>query len=168
MNTDNTNPDEHTPDVMRATLRGRLLLAVFVLLAGCLLAVYQFYGLPFLKAALGASAPAHAIDTIMLVLIGVMAVFICAGAYVIWYGKKISRQRQFPLPGAWVWRDTVIKRGRAAVRIAWLHYAVGALIAIPCIVFAVYAWIMLDRLAPQLKLPPGVTILQQRMLPGGK
>jgi nitrate reductase gamma subunit len=110
MSIDQSIPEQRVPDVVRATLRGRLLLVALILVAAGLVAAFQFFGLPFLKAAVSATSSANAIATIKAVLIGMMAVLVCAGAYVIWYGRKISRHGQFPLPNAWVLRDMPIKQ----------------------------------------------------------
>lgn len=168
MTMDDTDRDERVSDIVRASTRGRLLLALAALIALGLLAAFHYFALPFLSSTFGPAPPHHAVTTIRYALIGITAGVAFAGMLVIWYGKKISRQGQFPLPGASVWRDTPVKRGRAAVRIAWLHYAAGAFLSILCIVLSAYIWMTIDRLAPQFKLPPGVTILQHRPPSVGK
>jgi hypothetical protein len=168
MTMDPTETESAAPEIAPATRRGQAALAGAFVLALALLLAYQFIGLPYLKSAISLTAAPEAIVLVKRVLLGLVAPVALAGIYLIWYGRKIAEAGRYPLPEAWVWRDTPIRRGGAAVKLARLHYAAGAVIAVLGIGLAAYLWIMLDRLAPPIKLPPGVTILQQKSLPAAK
>lgn len=58
------------------------------------------------------------------------------------HARKLLKYEQIPLPGAWVWRRTPIKRG-ASVR--WMAYGLFAW-ALLAVIFPFWAWTQLDFL----------------------
>lgn len=125
-----------------------------------LIATFQFFVFPLLTASLKAAPALNAVSTLKIIFIGFAAIVISVAVFVIWYGSKILRCGQFPVPGAWVWRDTSIKRGQSVIKVAWLHFLTAALIIIIGIALAVFMWRGLDRLRSQYELPNGVTIVR--------
>jgi hypothetical protein len=156
---------EQLPEVMPATPRGRWLAALVVLFCVGLIILFRWFALPYFDAIVNATTAPPSPDAIYIVkciFFGLAALNALATAVLIAYARKILLSRQYPPPGAWLWRDTRIVRGNKAVRNAWLYIAAGTAACVACLGLALYIAIMLDRLAPQFKLPAGVTIVQQR------
>jgi hypothetical protein len=154
--------DGTQPDVIRATPRGRVLSVVLIALAIALLAFFQLFVLPSIQSVLGASPLPNTIATLKYIFSGFAALAIVPAIAMIATGRKILRSGQYPPPNAWVWRDTRIKRGRDAIRIAWICIIAGALAGLICAAFVAYIWVMFDRIVPQHRLRPGVVILQEQ------
>lgn len=150
------------PDTMRATSRGRVLSAALLVLALAVLAFFQLYVLPSVQSSLRPPFPPNAVTSLKFLFAGFSALAILPAIAMIAVGRKILRSGQCPPPDAWVWRDTRIKRGREAIRMAWICIVSGALAALACAALAAYIWIMFDRVIPQHQLRPGVTILQEQ------
>ena len=150
------------PDMVRATPRGRMLATVLVALTIALLAFFQLVVLPFINASLSVNPSLQTITTLKYGFACFAAVAILPAIMIIATGRKILVCGQCPLPNAWMWRDTKIKRGTDAVRIAWLCIVSGALACLLCTAFVMYIWIMIDRFVPEHNLRSGVTVLQQR------
>jgi hypothetical protein len=159
--TDN-DPQQPAPDVVRATTRGRLLSTLLVASAIALLAFFQFFVLPFINTALGANPAPQSIATLKFIFAGFAALAILPAIAMIAVGRKILLCGQSPLPNAWVWRDTRVKRGRDAIRIGWICVVSGALACLLCSALVAYIWTMFDRITPERQLRPGVIILQER------
>jgi hypothetical protein len=157
-----TTANNHASDVVRATPRGRLLSTLLVALAIALLAFFQWYVLPFIDTTLAGNPTPKAIGTLKTIFIGFAALAILPAIAMIATGRKILATGQSPLPNAWVWRDTSVKRGREAGRIGWICVVSGALACLVCIGIVAFIWITFDRIAPQQNLRPGVNILQER------
>ena len=153
-------PHLGAPDVLQATPRGRLYLAGLFTLVFALTATFQFFAFPLLTASLKAGPATNAVFTMKIILVSYAAIVISVAVFVIWYGRRILSRMQFPLPGAWVWRDTTIKRGQSATRIARLHFLTGAVFIIMCIGLTVYLWNKLDSPMPQYNLPKGALIVR--------
>jgi hypothetical protein len=156
------NSQASVPDMIRASSRGRLLSAAAVAMAIALLALFQFFVLPFISKSLNANPSQQTIAHLKYLFIGFAALAILPAIAMIATGRKILRCGQCPLPNAWVWRDTGIKRGSDAIRIGWICIASGVVVCVSCIALAAYIWTMFDRIVPQHKLRPGVIILQQK------
>lgn len=155
------NMSESDPDILRATPRGKALSTALIVLALAALTFLQIYLLPSLQTALRPPLAPDAIASLKFMFAGFTALAILPAIAMIIIGKKILESGQCPPPNAWVWRDTRIKRGRNAIRIAWISIVSGTLAALACAVLAAYVWIMFDRIVPQHTLRPGVTILQE-------
>lgn len=157
-------PADASAGIVRATRRGRLLTAALVVCMIVLVAFFQLFVFPLLKDALGANPSAQAVRTLKWIFAGCAAFGMLPALYMTITGSKVRRCGQFPLPGAWVWRDTGVRRGRDAERIGALCIASGAVACLLCIGTAVYIWITFDRLAPG-RLRPGVVIIQPAPAP---
>jgi len=158
----NIEPDSN---VMRATPRGRWLLAMVFIVALALIALYQWFVSPQIHVLFQTTALPPAPHTIFLlksIFFGMAGVGVLTAIVLIAFSFKILRSAQCPPPGAWLWRDATIVRGHKAIRYAWLHIAVAIITCIACIGMAICIAIMLDRLAPTYKLPPGVTLIEQK------
>ena len=155
---------EASADVVRATPRGRawtlMLLAVAVMLVAC----FQWFVFPLIDSALR-DATIASIENLKFVFAACILAGLVPALFMIVIGWRVRRHGRFPLPGAWVWRDTSVKRGRAAARIAWLCMTAGAIAALLCIGLTAYAWTVFDRLVPQYDLKQGVVILRESLSP---
>jgi hypothetical protein len=155
-----STPDNN--DVIRATRRGRMLSTLLLAFAIALLALFQFLVLPFISASLNANPTPQSIATLKYLFLGFAALAILPAIAMIACGWKILNCGQTPVPGAWVWRDTRVKRGRDAARIAWICIASGALACLLCIAMVAFTWATFDRIVPENGLRPDVIILEQR------
>lgn len=151
------------PGIVRATPRGRLLAAGLLAIAIALLVFFQLVVLPFIEAGLSSNPSPQLIATLKYIFVAFSALAILPAIALIVTGRKILKCGQSPAPDAWVWRDTKIKQGKEAIRIAWICIASGALACLLCVLFVAYIWLLFDQLVPQHKLRPGVTILQQQV-----
>jgi len=149
-------------DILRATPRGKVLSAGLIVLGLAVLAFFQMYLLPLLQSALRPPLVPNAIASLKFMFAGLTALAIIPSIAMVLIGRKILESGQCPPPHAWVWRDTRIKRGRDAIRLAWISIVSGVLAALICAILAGYVWIMFDRVIPQHQLRPGVTILQEQ------
>jgi hypothetical protein len=68
------------------------------------------------------------------------------GAYLAWMARQVLRTGQFPVPGQRVVRDTVVRQGRAARRIALLAVAGAALLWATSLTLPVLLWRLLRSL----------------------
>lgn len=67
-----------------------------------------------------------------------LAVPLIVGVFAVIFARKLLRQRQFPLSGAWVWRRTRIQRGRIVQLRAYALLVMSALAwLVPMYVFSV-------------------------------
>ncbi|CAN5195509.1 hypothetical protein BH11PSE11_BH11PSE11_25630 [soil metagenome] len=162
--TSSFSPAPATPELVRASTRARLVLGASIVLMLVFLEFLQLLGLPWLISRMESSPIGHTIFVLKLIFITITAIAVIFTGILIWYGRRILRFGQFPLPGAWVLRDTLVKRGSAAATIAWLHVASGALIGVIFIVLLALLWNGLSQLERRPKLPPGISILP----PGAK
>jgi hypothetical protein len=163
MNAADTGSPMSPPGVVRATSRGRLLSAALLAFAIALLAFFQFFVLPFISASLQADPAPRTIANLKYLFVGFAALAILPAMAMIATGRKILRCGQCPVPNAWVWRDTRIKRGGDAIRIGWICIVSGSAACLACIALSAYIWTMFERIAPQHKPRPGVTVLQQKL-----
>lgn len=160
-----TAPDRPDNDIARATLRGRAFLACGFMFALALVAAFRFYALPLLKSVVSTSPPADAVMAVKLVFICIAVVGTLVAAGWMLYARAILRSGQYPPPRAWLWRDTRIIRGPAAIRRGRMSIAGALATALACIGLAAYIVIKIDRLATDTRLPPNVTILEQKTAP---
>lgn len=161
--------DEIPVEVVHATTKGRMWAAGLIILGLIVAAAYQFWAFPMLQSGLAiVPPPAGLLLRLKLVFAGFSTVLTFAGIAVGAYGQRIRRAGQFPLPHAWVLRDTPVKRGPTVTQIAWMHIVTGGLIALLSVGLSAYVWIVVDRFAMSYTPPPGVTIQQQFVIPGEK
>jgi hypothetical protein len=154
-------PDKQSLEIIRATARGRAWMIVLIALAVILVAFFQWFVFPLLDTALQAAPDIDAVKTLRLIFPGCAILGMLPALFLVATGWKVRRCGQFPLPGAWVWQDTPVKRGKCAGRLGWLCMAAGTVSALLCAGLALYASLMLDRMAPELSVPPGVIILKE-------
>ncbi|MDB5773438.1 MAG: hypothetical protein JWM42_3812 [Burkholderia sp.] len=147
-------------EVVRATRRGRLLLSLMFAVAIAVLALFQFFVLPFINSSLAMNPSPQSIATLKYLFAGFAALAVLPSIAMIVIGRRILRCGQSPLPGAWVWRDTRVKRGRDATRIGWTCIVSGALSCLICIGAVAYIWATFDKMIPAEQLRPGVILLQ--------
>lgn len=156
-----------SPDVsgvVRATPRGRWLSAILVLLAIALVAAFQIFAFPFLNNVLNGAPTPQAIIGIKSIFVGLAVIAVISGFVMIHSGRKILRCKQSPPADAWVWRDTKIKQGQAAIRLGWLCVISGVVAGVLCVGLLAYLWIVFDRIATQPPLRPGVIILPPKTI----
>jgi formate hydrogenlyase subunit 3/multisubunit Na+/H+ antiporter MnhD subunit len=158
-----TQPDntEDTVEVAAATTRGRVVAAALLLVCVLLVAGFQLFALPFMNSMLGSPLTSDSIYRIKSGFTGLAALVILPALFMMFTGWRIIRRGQFPLPDAWVWRDTRIKRGAPAKRIGRLCIAAGVLACLVCVAMLAYAWIAFDRLLPAHELRPGIVIVKE-------
>lgn len=161
MTTHENMPLDSSDDMVRATLHGRVCTAGLVLCLMVLVAFFELFVLPLLNNTFAAAPSAQDIQTLKWILAGLAASGILPALYMIVTGCKARRSGRFPLAGAWVVRDTKIKRGIDAMRIGAFCIASGVIACMICIGTMTYIWIMFDRLAPAHTLPKNVIILKQ-------
>ncbi|MEN3293917.1 MAG: hypothetical protein V7642_3170 [Burkholderiales bacterium] len=152
-------------DFVRATRRGRVLSTLLLAVAIALLALFQFLVLPFISASLNANPTPQSIASLKYLFLAFAALAILPAIAMIASGRKILKCGQTPVPGAWVWRDTRVKHGRDAARIAWICIAAGAFACLLCTAMVAFIWTTFDRIVPEngmSGLRPGVIILEQR------
>jgi hypothetical protein len=75
---------------------------------------------PALREYLATKDPAEALARLKLVMLCFGLSLLPIVTYLAWLSSRIIRSRQFPSPGATVWRDTRIERGRKAVLRGWV------------------------------------------------
>jgi hypothetical protein len=148
------------PNVVRATRIGKILAAILLVVGIGLLALFQFYLTPLLKAVLGLSPPINGMRIVKTIFISLSVSGMASGLVMAWYGRKIRRCGQCPPPDAWLARDTRVRRGKSAINIAWIYIGGGTLIGIMCIVLGVYVATKLEPSVRYYPVRPGTIILQ--------
>lgn len=154
-------PDQQTTDIIRTTRRARIGLAALVASAIALLACYGIFVIPLLQSVLSNNSPPQAVTTLKLIWVGCVALGIVPALFLLVTGWKIRRTGRFPLPGAWVWRDTETKHGRDASRIAYGYILAGITGILFCTGLAASSWLMFDNLLSESALHPGGVILSE-------
>jgi hypothetical protein len=149
-------------DCIRATRAGRVWTAALLLFAMVLITGFAAWVPPFITASFSTPPSADTLSRVRLLFVALCVLAAVPAAYLVAAGLRITQLAQFPLPNAWVWRDTPVKRGAPARRIGRLCIAGGCIALVTCAALCAYAWIMLDRLRPVHMLRPGVVILQEQ------
>jgi hypothetical protein len=152
-------------EIAKANLRGRVLLAGAVLFAALLIAAFQFYAIPLLNAMASRASAQDAAATAKALFVGIDALGVLTAFAWIRYALRILRHRQDPPPGAWLWRDTKIARGKTAAVRAWLYIAAAVLTCAACTGITIYIAIMLDQSLVQSQLPSSGDTLPPRISP---
>ena len=163
-----TNPTEALPGVVRAAKQGRWFSAALTAVAIALLLPFIFVVMPALNSGFNPMPSARQILVIKSILVSLAGLSIVAGAIMIQSGRKILRTGQCPPPDAWVWYDTKVKQGTAAIRLAWTYIISAVICGILCAGLSAYILVVLDRLSPPFKLPPGVKIIEHKTSSGMK
>lgn len=140
--------DSRRPPIQKAdpaTRRQAMLLVVVSTVVGALIiAVFEFYKAPLFE--WFQSDPEQLRDrlALLLVLLGAFLVPLLAFAAYLWsFGRKVIHAQQFPLPGHRVIRDTIVKRGAAAVR----HGQICQVLALGLSLAVVLGWVLLWYIA---------------------
>ena len=106
---------------------------MLALLAVALLAgLAMVASIPLLREYLATLPPCDALRTSSDFLVGLMALGMLGGVPALREGIAVLQRRQWPLPGAKVWKRTPIVRGDAARRRAYLLLAVAMLTFAAC------------------------------------
>lgn len=155
------NQEPCPPDIVRATIKGRILSLISITLAIGLVATFLLWILPRLNTLLISTPSLNAIATLRYTFIGFAALAILPAIVMIATGRQILCSGQWPPPNAWIWRDTRIRRGYQATCIGWACIASGALTCVLCAAIVGYIWSMFEQVIPKHKLRPGVVILQE-------
>ena len=156
-----TNSTEGLPGVVRATKQGRWFAAALTAAAIALILPFIYFVIPALNAGFNPMPSARQLLIIKGILVALAGFGVLAGAIMIQTGRKILRSGQCPPPDAWLWYDTKIKRGAAAIQLAWAYIITAVICCLLCIGMVGYILVVLDRLPPSLTLPPGVKIIEQ-------
>lgn len=126
------------PDIMPATLRGKVLGAAVVILSLLLIVFFQLLVFPAIPKMIEPYSSIQAINTFKYLLGGFTAIALFPAVVLIGIGRKIQKHQQSPSPNAWIWRDTKIKRGRDALRIGWTCIIAGILSCLLCLALVSY------------------------------
>jgi hypothetical protein len=118
-----------------------------------LVASFRIYVFPMMELASSrAAAPdSAAIARALFAAIGGLGIM-TALAWIL-YARRIIMHRQDPPPGAWLWRDTPIVRGRQALHRAWLSIAAALIMASACVACAAYVAQALERITRAMQVP---------------
>jgi hypothetical protein len=112
-----------------AGARGRVLaLLAIALLAG----LAMLASIPALREYLATLPPCDALRLSSDVLVGLMALGMLGGVPALREGFAVLQRRQWPLPGAKVWKRTPVLRGDAARRRGYLLLAIAVLVFATC------------------------------------
>jgi hypothetical protein len=104
---------------------------------------------PALRAYLSVADPVEAYRRFQWVMIGIGAGLVPFATYFALFAARIIRSRQFPYPGAKVWRDTPIVRGTRALVRGWTI----AFLAVLLLGLAGYAAYIPTMVAEKQKAP---------------
>ena len=136
------NRGEHpgeAPDIIKAMPR-RSTIWLFALYAAAGLAVFLFGEwvlVPGIRDYLSVQEKALALFRFKVVMVGIGVSLLPVVAGMFWLASRIIVSRQFPHPGAKVFRDTRIQRGRLALVRGWVIAFCGMLILV-CAAYAAY------------------------------
>ena len=145
-------PDEKSTSdsaFLRTDARQRRNLALLIAGMVVFAALFFFFGLPALIKWVHAGNTAASLHKLGVVCDVLAALLLLTAAWAFGYARRVLRSDQFPPPGTWVLRDTLLKRGAAARIRAWGLVVV----AVGCALFAIYA-IVLPYWLQQRLLPP--------------
>jgi hypothetical protein len=140
-------------EIAKANLQGRALLAATIVLVLAFSACFRIYIFPFMELASSrAAAPdSSAIARALFTALGGLGIM-TALAWIL-YARRIILHRQDPPPGAWLWRDTPIVRGKQALRRAWLSIATALILASACVACAAYVAQAFERITQAMLVP---------------
>jgi nitrate reductase gamma subunit len=158
-------PNHDSSDIAKADSRGRALLVCAIIFALGLVAAFWFYALPLMDSAATKAAPLNAIAMVKALFVAAAGLGAMTAFVWIVYARRILHHRQDPPPGAWLWRDTKIVRGDAAVRRAWLSIAAALVMCAVCVGFTVYIVLVLDRFE-RLMHPTNAPAIVGPVVPG--
>lgn len=92
----------------------------YVLIASCFTLVSKLFLFPWIKNFVSISNRAEALLRFKLVMFGVGVLILLPAFYSSVLAIRILKAKQFPLPGAQVFRDTPITRGKGALVRGWI------------------------------------------------
>jgi hypothetical protein len=122
--------------IVAASRRKRIAVVLTGLVLGSVIAVTgKHWFFPWLGRYLSEAASPEAEARFSLVMGGMALLFASAGAGLFQRGIRVLRARQYPLPDAFVWKDTAVATGRKACLYGWLHIGGAAWIG-ACAVYA--------------------------------
>ena len=127
------------PEILKAIPR-RLAIKQFmlyVLIGGLALSFGKTLLFPWIKDYLSVSDKVETLFRFKIVMLGWGIVIISAAVYLAFVAGRIIKSKQLPPPGAQVWRDTPIVRGRRALLHGWF-LGFGALFLLGCAIYAAY------------------------------
>jgi hypothetical protein len=161
MKTANTTNTPDTEEVARATRHGRAALIALLAIAVALIFSYGAFLLSVVEAAASTGNFAEAMTSLKLAWAACLVLGILPALFLIMTGWKTLRLGRFPLPGAWVLRDTPVKRGPAAARAGWAHITAGVIGLLLCIFLGGYSWLLFDRLPLARELPTDASVISR-------
>ena len=112
-------------EFIEPTTASRCKLAVLAAAVALGLGVLHFALTPYVNA-LPRCERFPLVQGFLVVLIGAFPLF---GLWALWYAQRLLKLNQLPLPGAWVWRRTPVRRGRTVRVLGWalLAWSLAAL-----------------------------------------
>lgn len=160
-----TTAQDTSPEILRTTPRARLLLSLLLVVVLIFFLLCQFAAIPFLIKTLNTiPMSAAGMMAVKTMLAGFASIAMLAGLVTIFYGRAIWRDGRYPPAGAWVWRDTPVKRGKIAIRFGWLHVAIGTLICTIGLGSSLYLWRLINQAAQHSYADKHVIILKKEVI----
>jgi hypothetical protein len=139
---------EHAPDIVRASLRGRVLSGALLIIAIALLVAFQRIALPLISVTLQANPPpSEAVRLVKMIFFAMTGICTFSAFILIAYARNILRSKQCPPSNAWLWRDTKVVRGDKAIRYAQSYIAIALIACLTCIGLSAYIATTLDRIS---------------------
>lgn len=102
------------PEFIEATPAARRKVILFVAVGLAVGAALQLLLKPWFFAYVNALPLCDRIRWLQSLLIGVLVAMPAFSLWAVFYGRRLLKARQWPLPDAWVWRRTPVVRGRPA------------------------------------------------------
>ena len=137
------------PALLRTDARQRrnLMLLSIGLIAFAVL--FFSVGMPALKAWVFTGYTDTVVRRFAVVCYAIAALMLIVAALVAGYARRVLRSGQFPLAGTWVFKDTRLRRGKAARAYAWGMLGVAAC----CVLLAIYVVTLPHRMRDRLLRP---------------
>jgi hypothetical protein len=127
------------PEIIKAMPRSLAFRWVaFYATAGlAIIALGEWFLFPGIREYLYVSDKALALYRFKVVMVGMGVSLLPVVAYFLWLASRIIKSAQFPHPGAKVFHDTRVVRGRMAIVRGWV-LALCALFLLGCAIYAAY------------------------------
>ena len=114
------SPDTAKPILRAPPLRQRIVkLGILFGIAGVAIAVAEFRFFPWLREYLAVTDAGELHSRLRIVFAGLSLSILAAAAWAFHLGMRVLKIGQWPLPGAFVLRDTPVSTGRRARIMAW-------------------------------------------------
>lgn len=122
-----THADE-SPDVVPARPRAQIVAVAAILLGSAvgLGFVLAFHVLPYVRRYLAGASRFEIANHMQNVLFALAALMLLGSLIATWHGIRLLRAGRWPLPGAFVMKDTRVRRGDAAKALAVTFILLGA------------------------------------------